>query len=94
MQCVQNPCQSNVNNLNNVRREASRHFRNKEKKYVKTKIGELENKTLRTRISDTCVGTSLTLKRVVTSIVKNEKGNLFLDSLSSLARWRNHFSQL
>jgi len=29
MQSLQDPKQSNVNNLNNVRREASRHFREK-----------------------------------------------------------------
>jgi hypothetical protein len=30
----QDPKQSNVDNLNNVRREASRHFRNKKKEYL------------------------------------------------------------
>jgi len=35
MQCVQDPSQSNVDNLNNIRREASRHFRNKKKEYLK-----------------------------------------------------------
>ena len=34
MQLLQDPNQSNVDNLNNVRREASRHFRNKKKKYL------------------------------------------------------------
>jgi len=29
MQWVQDPSQSNIDNLNSVRREASRHFRNK-----------------------------------------------------------------
>jgi hypothetical protein len=29
MQWMQDPSQSNVDNLNNVRRDASRHFRNK-----------------------------------------------------------------
>jgi hypothetical protein len=28
-QCIQNPSQTNADNLNNVRRDASRHFRNK-----------------------------------------------------------------
>ena len=42
MQCVQDPSQSNVDNLNNVRREASRHFRNKKKEYLKAKIEEPE----------------------------------------------------
>jgi hypothetical protein len=39
MQWLQDPRQSNVDNLNNVRREASRHFRNK-KEYLKAKIDD------------------------------------------------------
>ena len=42
MQWIQDPNQSNVDNLNNVRRDASRHFRNKMKAYLKAKIEELE----------------------------------------------------
>ena len=42
MQWVQDPSQSNVDNLNNVRHEASRHFRNKKKAYLKAKTAELE----------------------------------------------------
>jgi len=36
------PSQSNVDNLNYVRHDASRHFRNKKKAYLKAKIEELE----------------------------------------------------
>ena len=42
IQWVQNPSQSDVDNMNNVRRKASRHFRNKNKEYLKAKIEELE----------------------------------------------------
>jgi len=42
VQWVQDPNQSNVDNLNSVRYEASRHFRNKKKEYLKAKIEELE----------------------------------------------------
>ena len=42
MQWLQDPSQSNVDNLNNVRSEASRHVRNKKKEYLKAKIEELE----------------------------------------------------
>ena len=42
MQWVQDPSQSNVDDLNNVRREASRHFKNKRKAYLKAKIDVLE----------------------------------------------------
>jgi len=34
MQWIQDPRQSNVGNLNNVRREVSRHFRNKKKRHI------------------------------------------------------------
>jgi len=42
MQWVQDPNQSHVDNLNNVRYETSRHFRNKKKEYLKAKTDELE----------------------------------------------------
>jgi len=41
MQWVQDPNQSNADNLNNVRREASKHFKNKKKEYLKAKVEEL-----------------------------------------------------
>jgi len=42
MQWEQDPNQSNADYLNNVRHVDSRHFRNKKKEYLKTKIEELE----------------------------------------------------
>ena len=42
MQWMHDPSRGNVNNLNNVRHDASRHFRNKKKAYLKVKIEELE----------------------------------------------------
>ena len=42
IQWLQDPSQSNVDNLSNVRREAGRHFRNKKKEYLEGKIDELE----------------------------------------------------
>ena len=41
MKFLQNPNQSNVDNLNDVRREASRHFRKNNKEYLKAKIEKL-----------------------------------------------------
>jgi len=38
MHWVQDPRQSNVDNVNNVRREASRPCRSRKKAYLKTKI--------------------------------------------------------
>jgi hypothetical protein len=42
MQWMQDPSQNNVENLNKVRRDASRHLRNKKKACMKAKIEELE----------------------------------------------------
>jgi hypothetical protein len=42
MQWIQDPSQSKVDNLNSVKREVSRHFRNKKKAYLRAKIEELE----------------------------------------------------
>jgi len=42
MQWVQDLSQSSIDHLNNVRREASRHFRNIKEEYLKAKIDELK----------------------------------------------------
>jgi hypothetical protein len=39
---VTDPNQSQADNLNNVRRDDSRHFRNKKREYLKAKTNELE----------------------------------------------------
>jgi hypothetical protein len=41
LQWLQDPSKINGDNLNNVRREASRYFRNKKREYLKDKINEL-----------------------------------------------------
>jgi hypothetical protein len=40
LQWLQNPSEINGVNLNNVRHEASRYFRNKKREYLKNKINE------------------------------------------------------
>jgi hypothetical protein len=51
LQWLQEPSEINGDNLNNVRYEVSRHFRNKMKEYLKGKINELaansKNKNIR-----------------------------------------------
>jgi hypothetical protein len=42
MQCLQDLNHSNIDNLNNIRREASRHIRNKKKEYLKAEYDEFE----------------------------------------------------
>jgi hypothetical protein len=53
MQQLQESNQSSVENLNNVRREASTHFRNKNKEYLKARIDELETNSKIRRPSGT-----------------------------------------
>jgi hypothetical protein len=56
VQWLQDPSEINGDNLNNVRRETSRHFRNKRTEYRKAKINELavnsKNKTSETSIEE------------------------------------------
>jgi len=49
---------SRVDNLNNVSHDASRHFWNKKKAYLKAKIEELETNS-KIKILGTCVGASM-----------------------------------
>jgi len=84
----QDPNQSHVHNLNNVRREASRHFRNKKKKYQKAKIDELDTNS-KIRSIETCIGKSVFFEKSYqpsTDVVKDEKGDLVNDSHIILAR--------
>ena len=60
---MKDPSQSSVDHLNNVRREASSHFRNKKKAYLKATTEEIEL-TVRSKILGTCIGASVTLRRV------------------------------
>ena len=52
MQWIQDPGQSNADNLNNVRQDASRHFRNKKKAYLRVKIEEMETNSKINNITD------------------------------------------
>jgi hypothetical protein len=57
MQWVHDASQSNVDNLNNVRRDASRHSPNKKNAYLKDKIEKLE-----TNSKIKILGASMTLR--------------------------------
>ena len=92
----QDPNQSNVDNLQNVRPEASRHFRNKNKEYLKAKTENLQTNSKIKNIRDMYRSISDFKKdyQLRTNRVKYEKGDLVADSHSVLGRWMNHFSQL
>jgi hypothetical protein len=52
LQWLFDPSEINGDNLNNVRREASRYFRNKKRKYLKEKINELATNSKDKNIRD------------------------------------------
>jgi hypothetical protein len=88
MQWLQNPNQSNLDNLNNARHEASRHIRNKKREHLKAKINGLgtnsKNKNMRElyrEISGLKKG-----YQPRTNIVKDQKGDMVADSHSIVAR--------
>jgi len=95
MQRLQDPDHSNVDNLNNVRREASKNFKNK-KEYLKAKTDELETSSNINNIKHLHKGIDYFKRgsRPRTNIVKDEKGDMATNSHSILVRCRNHSSQL
>jgi hypothetical protein len=79
MHWLQDPSEVNGNSLNNIRHEASMHFRNKMREYLKDKINELamnsKNKNIRDlyrRINEFKRG-----YQSISNLVKNENGCRF-----------------
>jgi len=88
MQWIQDPSQSNVDILSNVRREVSRHFRDKMKAILRDKIEELETNSKIQNIRDLYRGISDFKKgyQPRCNIVKDGKCDLVADSHSIVAR--------
>ena len=59
---IQDQSHNNVDILNNIRREVSRHFKEKKKAYLRDKIEELETNS-KIQTLETCIGASITLRR-------------------------------
>jgi hypothetical protein len=83
-------------NPNNVRREASRHFRKKKRKYLKDKINELAMNSKNKNIRDLYRGINEYRRgyQPRINLVKDKNGDLLADSYNILYRWKNCFSQL
>jgi hypothetical protein len=90
MQWIEDPSQSRIDNLNNVRLEVSRHFKEKKKAYLRARIEELEPNSKNKNIRDLYMSINDFKEgyKPRCNIVKNEKGELVADSLSIVARWR------
>jgi hypothetical protein len=86
LQWLQDPSAVNKDNLNNVRREASRHFRNKKREYLK------DNKNIRDLYRS-----RYELKKGYqprTNLIKDEKDDILTDPHKIVNRWMNYFCQL
>jgi hypothetical protein len=82
LQWLQEPSKINGENLNNVRREASRYFRNKKREYLKDKINELATNSKNKNIRDLYKGIN-EFKRPYqqrNKLMKDENGDLLADS--------------
>jgi hypothetical protein len=96
LQWLQDPSEINGDNLKNVRRETSRHFRNKKREYQKDKINELAMISKNKIIRDLYGGIN-EFKRGYqprSNLVKDVNGDLLADFNTILNRWKSYFSQL
>jgi hypothetical protein len=86
----------NEDNLSNVRWEASRHFRNKKREYLKDRINELESNSQNKNIRDLYRGKNEFKKgyQLSTNLVKDERGDLHADPYKIVNLWMNYFCQL
>jgi hypothetical protein len=96
LQWLQDPSVGNEDNLSNVRRDASRHFRNKKREYLKDKIIELVSNSKNKNIRDLYWVINEFKKgyQPISNLVKNEKRVLLADPHKILNKWMNYFCQL
>jgi hypothetical protein len=96
LQWLQNLNQINANNVQNLRRETSRTFRNKKREYMKGKINELETNNKNKNIRDLYRGINGFKKgyQPRINIIKVENGNLLADPQNVLNRWKNFFNKM
>jgi hypothetical protein len=80
--------------MNNVKRRASRHIRNKEREYLKEGINVLESNSKNKNVRDMYTGINVFKKQPRTNLVKDEKGDLLVDPHKILNRWKKYFCQL
>jgi hypothetical protein len=96
LQWLQNPSEIKGDNLNNVRHEASRYFKNKKREYPKENINELAMNGKNKNIRDLYRGIN-EFKRAYqprNNFMRDENGDLVSLSHNVLNRWKNYFSQL
>jgi hypothetical protein len=92
LQWLHDPSEINGDNLNDVRCDASRYFRNKKLDYLKEKINELATNSKNKNIRG--INEFKRSYQPRNSLVKDKNGDLLADSHNILNRWKNYFSQL
>jgi hypothetical protein len=93
LQWLQDPSEDNLSNL---RREASRYFRDKKRQYLKDKINEIEinNKNKNIRDFYRSITEFKKVYQARSNLVKDESDDLLADPPNILTRWQNYFCQL
>jgi hypothetical protein len=96
LQWLQDPSEVNENNLSNVRRDTSRHFRNKKREYLKDRINKYESNGRKKNIRDLYRGIYEFNKcyQPRTNLVKDERGDLLADTHKIFDKSNNLFFQL
>jgi hypothetical protein len=91
---IQDPMGIKGDNMNTIRREASRHFMNKEREYLKDKINELATESRIKNIRHLYRGINKFKKgyQPRSNLVKDVNGNQLADSHSILKKQKNYFS--
>jgi hypothetical protein len=96
LQWLQNPRQTNGDNVGNVRLESSRTFRKRKREYLEEKFNELKTNCKNNNIRDLYRGINEFKKGYQTrsNLVRNENGDLHTYSHNILNRWKNYFCKL
>jgi hypothetical protein len=90
------PGQISGDNLQNLKCETSRTFRNKNREHLKGKINEFETSNKKKNLRDLYRGTNKFKKMYqnLINIIKDENGNLVSDPRNVLNRWKNFFNRV
>jgi hypothetical protein len=96
LQWLQNPSKIYGDNIQKLRHETSRTFRNKKNEYLKGKVNELEISNKNKNIRDLYRGINEFKKgyQPRINIIKYVNSNLLADPQSVLNRWKNFFNQV
>jgi hypothetical protein len=94
LQWLQEPSDANEDNLNDVRREASIHFTNKEREYLQGKINELHSHSKNTGNLYGAINQFKKCYQPRTNLVKDGRGERLANPNKILNKWKKYFCLL